>query len=246
MFYFSALAGMRPVIEYCGGTEIGGGYISSTVLQANVPSTFSTAAVGLDFLILDDLSQPATEGEIFLLPPSLGLSTRLLNRNHRETYFGGTPQIPCGLESASGNEIKQSLTGQDASDLLVLRRHGDHFRRLPGYTFVAGGRVDDTMHLGGIKVSSAELERVMNEVEGIHETAAIAMATSGGPEQLVVFAVCQRPLEPHHLLTEFNQRLKTELNPLFRVQEVRVVASLPRTASNKIMRRKLRDVLVSG
>ncbi len=223
MFYLSSLAGMRPVIEYCGGTEIGGGYISATVVQPNFPSTFTTPTVGLDFVILDEEAKAAKVGELFIVPPSIGLSTRLLNRDHHETYFADVPKT---------------------LDAPVLRRHGDHFRTLPNSLYVAGGRVDDTMNLGGIKVSSAELERVMNEVEGVRETAAIALASSGGPEELFVFAVCSRPQNPDGLLKELNQRLRTELNPLFKVKEVRIVDLLPRTASNKVMRRKLRDLLV--
>ena len=34
--------------------------------------------------------------------------------------------------------------------------------------------------------------------------------------------------------------VKSELNPLFKIHEVRLAESLPRTASNKLMRRKLR------
>ena len=61
--------------------------------------------------------------------------------------------------------------------------------RMPGGFFVAGGRVDDTMNLGGIKTSSAELERVMNQIDGIKETAAVAINEAGGPNSLVVFVV---------------------------------------------------------
>ena len=36
-------AGYRaPVIEYCGGTEIGGGYVTGSVLQPASPATFTT------------------------------------------------------------------------------------------------------------------------------------------------------------------------------------------------------------
>ena len=35
-----------------------------------------------------------------------------------------------------------------------LRRHGDIFGRLPGGYYVAKGRSDDTMNLGGIKARS--------------------------------------------------------------------------------------------
>ena len=222
MFYLSSLAGMRPVIEYCGGTEIGGAFITSTVVQPNIPAAFTTPAVGLDLVILNEEQQLADEGELFLVPPSIGLSQRLLNRDHHATYYADTPVL---------------------LNYPVLRRHGDHFRRLHGGVYVAGGRVDDTMNLGGIKISSAELERVMNRIDGVRETAAIACTFGGGTEELVVFAVLDKQLEELDLLKSINSRLKLDLNPLFRAREVHLVDSLPRTASNKVMRRMLRDLL---
>jgi acetyl-CoA synthetase len=221
MVYLSSLAGMRPVIEYCGGTEIGGGYITSTLVQPNIPSAFSTAAAGIDFVLLDELGTLSDAGELFLVPPSIGLSQTLLNRDHHDTYFADVPR----------------LATHDC-----LRRHGDFMQQLPGGYWVAGGRVDDTMNLGGIKISSAEIERVLNEVPGVRETAAIGWST-GGPEELVVFAVCLTSWDPSQLRNAFNQQLKTKLNPLFRASQVQIVEALPRTASNKVMRRELRKSL---
>ncbi len=222
MFYLSSLAGMKPIIEYCGGTEIGGGYITSSVYQPNAPARFSTAAVGSRLVILDDAGQEAAEGELYLVPPAMGLSTELLNRDHDATYYEGTPAGPAGE---------------------TLRRHGDHFRRLPGDFFVAGGRVDDTMNLGGIKVSSAEIERVLNRLPGVGESAAVAVAEEGGgPDTLAVFVVREAAcVESEALRAAMNASLKSELNPLFRVSRVCFIDALPRTASNKVMRRKLRE-----
>lgn len=224
MFYLSSLAQMRPVIEYCGGTEIGGGYVTSTVLQPNAPAAFSTPAVGLDLEILDEDSKPTESGELFIIPPSIGLSSSLLNRDHFETYFAETPST----ESHS-----------------VLRRHGDHLTRLPRGYFVAGGRVDDTMNLGGIKTSSAELERVMNQIDGVKETAAVAVNDAGGPNSLVVFAVLEKEVQTKKLKIEMNKRIRVQLNPLFKVKSVHVVDAMPRTASGKVMRRKLREQIGS-
>lgn len=233
MRYLSGLAGGKPVIEYCGGTEIGGGYITSSVLHPNVPAAFSCPALGSSQILLGDDGRPADEGELFLIPPALGLSTSLLNRDHDATYFTDCPAGPHGE---------------------VLRRHGDYFRRLPSGHLVAGGRVDDTMNLGGIKVSSAELETVMNAAEGVRETAAVAFRSSPmGPEELAVFVVVQSDPaavpgaaampDLDSLRRQFNRLLRERLNPLFRVARVLVVPSLPRTASNKVMRRELRTTL---
>ncbi len=42
----------------------------------------------------------------------------------------------------------------------VLRRHGDEVERLPGGYYVALGRCDDTMNLGGIKVPQRSLSQM--------------------------------------------------------------------------------------
>ena len=222
-FYLSWLAGFKPIIEYCGGTEIGGGYITSSLQQCNAPATFSTPALGIDVVILDQDGQASDEGELFLIPPSIGLSQTLLNRDHKQTYYSS----PFRWKGR------------------MLRQHGDHFRRLPGGYYEAGGRADDTMNLGGIKVSSIELERAINSIPGVRESAAVAANTLAGPSQLQIFLVLdsKEVLPESEWRTRCNQVLKEELNPLFRVAEVQLLDKLPRTASNKIMRRLLRDSL---
>lgn len=104
------------------------------------------------------------------------------------------------------------------------------------------GRADDTMNLGGIKTSSVEIEQILDVLDGVKETAAIAVEPpEGGPSQLVVYAVSDEGKSEEELRTAFQKAIKTELNPLFKVQSVLIRDQLPRTASNKIMRRVLRD-----
>jgi acetyl-CoA synthetase len=224
MLYLMHLAGYRPVIEYCGGTEIGGGYITGTVVQPSVPAAFSTPALGIDLAILDEAHAPATAGEAFLIGPSMGLSWRLLNREHDAVYYADAPVL----------------------DGVRLRRHGDEIRRLPNGYWRVVGRCDDTMNLGGIKVGCVEIERVLNQVDGVLETAAVAEnPPGGGPSRLVVFAVPKTgtAITGDELLPAMRQAIRARLNPLFHLDRVEVVASLPRTASNKVMRRELRASL---
>ncbi len=215
-------AGGRPVIEYCGGTEIGGAYLTQTLLQPAYPALFSTPALGLDCVILDDDGRPASSGELFIAGTSPGLSTELLGRDHFAEYFAGTP---CGLDGRR------------------LRRHGDEVQRLPNDYYRALGRADDTMNLGGIKVASAEIERILNVDPLLLECAAIAVSPAqGGPSQLVIFAVTLplTTVSPGELQQRLQKQLSAGLSPLFRIAELRMVTALPRTASNKIMRRHLR------
>lgn len=216
--YLMMLAHYRPIIEYCGGTEIGGGYITGTLLQPASPATFTTPALGSRFVLLDEHGEPTNNGEVFLVPPTLGYSQQLLNRDHHQVYFEGTPAGPAGEP---------------------LRRHGDQIEQLPGGFYRAHGRIDDTMNLGGIKVSSAEIERVLEGVHGISRAAAIAVSPpGGGPSLLVVFVVATEPADA--LKPRLQEAIKTQLNPLFRIHDVVALAHMPVTASNKIMRRELR------
>jgi acetyl-CoA synthetase len=104
--------------------------------------------------------------------------------------------------------------------------------------------VDDTMNLGGIKVSSAEIERVVKTSADVQDVAAVAVPPAGGgPSQLVIFAVPAQAggASREELLARMQQALRRELNPLFKIHDVVLIDALPRTASNKVMRRVLRE-----
>jgi len=250
LWLMSRVQGYAPIIEYMGGTEIGGSYLTSSVVQNNIPSMFSTPVLGSDLILLDannNKIETSGSGEVALIPPALGLSTRLLNRDHYECYFEDMPTGPNGE---------------------ILRKHGDEIQKvydmskpitaitLPYYR--ALGRCDDTMNLGGIKTSSIEIERVCNLVEGVMETAAIGVSPVGGGPSLLVLFVVLKPVLPTPpgevtvelssaiLKSKFQINIKNLLNPLFLVNDVVIVPSLPRTASNKVMRRVLRDDYVSS
>ncbi len=216
-----------PIIEYCGGTEIGGGYLTGTVVQPAIPVTFTTPALGLELRFRNPETgqlAPTQAGEVFIVPPAIGLSQKLLNRDHHEAYYAG-PTLEDGRP---------------------LRKHGDNYQilgKLNQTTFYRSqGRADDVMNLGGIKVSAVEIEKVLNQHSTIVESAAVAISPpEGGPEQLVVFYLTDQAAEKELLKKELQKLLSQQLNPLFRIADVVQKDSLPRTASNKLMRRALRD-----
>ncbi len=222
MEYLMQLANNKPVIEYCGGTEIGGGYVTSTVVQSNIASTFSTQALGGEFVLLDENNNKSAKGELFLIPPIMGMSNTLLNRNHFNVYYEGTPKYKGKM----------------------LRRHGDQLEQLENGYFKAQGRVDDAMNLGGIKVSSIQIEAIIDSLEFVKESAAIAVSPKyGGPSLLVIYYVENKSsFSVEERLEKAKTCIRKQLNPLFKVTDLVKITTLPRTASNKVMRRKLRDL----
>lgn len=219
MLYLMWLARYRPVVEYCGGTEIAGGYVTSTVLAPCVPSCFTTAALGQGFVCLNEAGEPTAEGEAFLTTPSIGLSSTLLNKDHHREYYADTPRAG-------------------------LRRHGDLIKQVNDAYYRVLGRADDTMNLAGVKVSSAELERACQDTPYVHELAAIALAPPGGGPSALVMCVVPSPghaVSESTLVAELQSRVRGRVNPHFKVARVVIIDQLPRTASNKVMRRVLRS-----
>ncbi|KAK7400120.1 hypothetical protein VNO78_11320 [Psophocarpus tetragonolobus] len=226
--WLSSKSYYKPIIECCGGTELASSYIMGCPLQPQAFGAFSTASMTTSLIILDENRVPYPEnvacvGEVGLFPVYMGATDRLLNADNEEVYFKGMP----------------IYKGK------VLRRHGDIIKRTVGGHFIVQGRADDTMNLGGIKTSSVEIERVCDRAdECILETAAISVApANGGPEQLVIFVVLKKGYNSNAetLKRKFSKAIQSNLNPLFKVSLVKVVPEFPRTASNKLLRRVLRD-----
>jgi acetyl-CoA synthetase len=98
-------------------------------------------------------------------------------------------------------------------------------------------------------VGSVELEQaVVERVTSVDEAAAISVPPAdGGPEELHLFLVlrdrapgCQGDAGYEVLHRACQAAIREHLNPLFKVQALHVCTSLPRNASNKVMRRLLR------
>ncbi len=218
MLYLMALADYKPVIEYCGGTEIGGGYITGTLVQPCAPSCFTTPALGLDFVILEE-GRPANRGEVFLIPPSIGLSNDLLNYDHRKEYYDHLPKGPHGE---------------------TLRRHGDQIERLGGGYYRHHGRIDDMVNIYGIKSSAEEIRSVLAH-ELVYDTKPVAVDVDDtGQHSLVIYAVPRDPrllgdaAARDRLKRDFTREIKERLNPLLaHVHDVVLVPELPQTGPGK-------------
>lgn len=217
--------GKTPMVEYCGGTEIGGAYISSTLELPIALCSFNTAAPGLHFELINENNNTSNRtGSVYIQTPSIGLSQELLNYSHAEEYY--------------------HHPYKDKSNR-PLRKHGDAFEKQTYNNFVfykSLGRSDDSMNLGGIKISSIEIESILKENNfDIQDIAAIGIAPkSGGPEELYLICQVKTTIEIKVFTQQLQSIIKEKLNPLFKIKEVILWETLPRTASQKLQRKLIK------
>jgi acetyl-CoA synthetase len=233
--YLQGLCPQAPVLEYCGGTEIAGAYISSTPQHVNRLSRFTSLTLGtrahlvaaVDQQGRGVLAKEGQVGELYLEPPILGLSEELWGaHSHEKEYFDGAPSGPEGQR---------------------LRRHGDCFRFEAGY-YQHMGRADDCMNLGGVKLGCAELENVILKHPSIVACAALALPDEQGRDRLELCVQLEGEGCATALQDELQGLLKEKLNPLFKIYALHFMGAedWPRTASGKLQRKVLRHRLLKA
>ncbi|MGE3713378.1 MAG: AMP-binding protein [Alphaproteobacteria bacterium] len=229
-FLMSQVEGFAPVIEYMGGTEIGGGYLSSSVLHPASPSCFTTATLGTDIFVAPEANEDMGKGEVFIVMrngpgecPPMGLSTELMNFNHHDKYFSR------GLRSSEG---------------YLLREHGDVIVTREDGFIMSNGRADDGINLNGIKTSSLDIENYIKsaQIEGLKEVAAIAVRPpKGGEDWLVIFATAQPEITSMSLRKHMRDAIKRYNPQLAKIHDVVLIEKMPLTATGKLRRRWLQD-----
>jgi acetyl-CoA synthetase len=105
------------------------------------------------------------------------------------------------------------------------------------------GRSDDTIKLAGKRLGPAEVETVLVEHPAVVEAAAVGLPDEVKGESLACFVVLAPDVEPtEELRAELRAHVAGGLGKSFAPGTLRFTTMLPKTRSNKIMRRSIRAV----
>jgi acetyl-CoA synthetase len=219
--------GVAPIVNYSGGTEIGGGILGCFPTLPLVPNAFHGPIPGMVADVTDAAGRPV-RGEVGELVV-------------REPWVGMT----------------QSFWGGDAAATDDARYHATYWERFPGtwvhgdwcviesvdkweYWFVRG-RSDDTINVAGKRVGPNEFESAVQAHPAVKEAAAIAVPDAIKGDVVVVLAVCrERAAESEELRAELFASVDRMMGKSLRPKAIRFVDDLPKTRSQKIMRRVAR------
>jgi len=117
---------------------------------------------------------------------------------------------------------------------------GDKYRQREDGYYVYEGRCDDVFKVNGLYVSPAEVESVLVEHDAVLEAAVVAKADAEGLVKPCAYLV----LKPGRSVTlrELQEHVKNRLAHYKYPRWVEFVPDLPRTATGKIQRFKLRQM----
>jgi benzoate-CoA ligase len=118
---------------------------------------------------------------------------------------------------------------------------GDQFYQDPEGFFWYAGRADDMIKAGGIWVSPLEVEEVLREHPAVADCAVIGAPDTDGLEKPMAFVITNEGYAASSALEqELQQYVRSRLAHYKYPRWVRFVDDLPRTASGKVQRYRLR------
>jgi benzoate-CoA ligase family protein len=201
------------IIDGIGTTEIGHIFISNRPGLAR-PGASGLPVPGYELAIVDDEGRPVPQGEIGNLRVK-GDSTMAYYWNKHE-------------------KTKATLFG-------AWIQTGDKYYQDPDGYFWYCGRSDDMLKVGGIWVSPVEVEATLVRHPAVLEAAVVGMEDTDQLVKPKAFVVLKEPgAASEKLANELRTFVKDKIAPYKYPRWIEFVGELPKTATGKIQRFKLR------
>lgn len=211
--------GRRPIINYSGGTEIGGGILMGNPLLPLKPMAFSAPCPGIAADVFDENGKPVRNqvGELVIRAPWIGMTRGFWRDEGRylETYWSRWENVWVHGDWAAVDE--------------------------DGMWYILG-RSDDTIKVAGKRLGPAEVESVLVGHPAISEAAVIGVPDLIKGSAIVCFCVLAPGFEPDETLrAELRARIVKEMGKPLQPKEIKFVSDIPKTRNAKVMRRMIRS-----
>lgn len=209
-----------------GGTDIASGFVACAPTLPVHAGEIQCRELGVAAYAFDEAGQPVVDevGELVVTKPMPSMPLYFWNdpqgRRYRESYFEMYPG---------------------------LWRHGDWIRFTPRGTSVIYGRSDTTINRHGIRMGTAEIYRVVEELPEVRDSLVVDLEYLGRPSFLPLFVV----LNPGHELDDalkrrIAQQIRSKASPRHVPDQIYAVDEIPRTLTGKKMELPVRKLLLGS
>ena len=212
----------RPIMNISGGTEIGAIILGCDVTLPLEACSLGRPMPGMDVDVLDPAGASLTDavGELVIRAPFPSMTRGLWNAPDRylETYWSRYPGI---------------------------WTHGDWATRTADGSWFLHGRSDDTINVAGKRIGPAEYESALVADPAVREACAVGLphGLKGETVHCLVVLNAGAALDDE-LQARLRAAVEAELGPAFRPERILAVDELPKTRSQKVVRRAVRAVLL--
>ena len=224
MWLFEKVGGSKiPIINYSGGTEIGGGIVMGNPLMPLKPASFSAVCPGIAADIFDEYGNSVVDevGELVIKTPWIGMTRGFWKdpQRYEESYWSRWENIWV---------------------------HGDWAARDKDGLWYILGRSDDTIKIAGKRLGPAEVESILVAHAAIIEAGAIGIPHKIKGSELVMFCILA-PGEnaSESLKSELSKMLIEEMGKPLAPKEIYFVSDLPKTRNAKVMRRMIKSAFLN-
>ena len=168
-----------------------------------------------------------------------GYEVRLVDEHDEDVPEGEVGELLVrGPSSADGywnrrNKSQSTFAGH-------WTRTGDKYERTSGGRFVYCGRTDDMFKVSGIWVSPFEVEQALVEHPAVLEAAVVARADEKGLDKPAAYIVLKDGADSS-VVGDLKDLVKDKIGMWKYPRWIEVVEDLPKTATGKIQRFKLRE-----
>jgi len=214
-----------PVINFSGGTEVGGSFLCPYPVEEIRSCSLGGPALGMDVDVVDDRARPVRGeiGELVCRQPWPSMTRGIWN------------------DDEEGSRYHESYW----STFEGLWRHGDYaLVDEEGGWFILG-RSDDVMNVAGKRVAPAEIESVVAVDEAVAESAVVGIPDETKGEAVWVFYVAKNGQDDEPAVaSRLRTRVAEGVGKPFAPSQVVRVERLPKTRSAKILRRAIRAAVL--
>ena len=168
-----------------------------------------------------------------------GYQVRLVDEDGQDVGTGGIGELLVRGDSAADgywNQRGKSRTTFEGE----WTRTGDKYELTEDGRYIYCGRTDDMFKVSGIWLSPFEVEQALVTHPAVLEAAVVAVRDESGLEKPKAYVVLQGGVDPTDVVDELKEFVKEKVGKWKYPRWIDFVSDLPKTATGKIQRFKLR------
>ena len=169
-----------------------------------------------------------------------GYDLRLVDENGEETAEGEIGELLVKGASASDGYWNQREKSRSTFEGHWTRT-GDKYERRADGRFIYCGRTDDMFKVSGLWVSPFEVEQALVSHPAVLEAAVVSAMDENGLEKPKAYVVLKSKTDAAQISAELKEHVKEKVGKWKYPRWIEIVDELPKTATGKIQRFKLRE-----